>query len=287
MKIPNSPRAGFVLGVAGVAILSPDALLLRLFGGDNFALVAGRGFALAILAGVCFAALPALRRDFVLRPVLIYGALYAAGLAAFPMSVRHTHVANTVVILAVAPLLSAIGAKLFLREHIAARTWAACALSAAGLALVFAPELAKGGGFGDALALIVAFSLAACAIFIRRHPNVNLVPGMAFGGLIVAVIYAPFADWNLVPRDVGILAVNGAVLWLAFMAIIAASRRLSPPEVNLLFLLETALAPLWVWLALGERPPATTAAAGVLIAAVLAWHSAATLRDSARGRFGG
>ena len=150
MKIPNSPRAGFVLGVAGVAILSPDALLLRLFGGDNFALVAGRGFALAILAGICFAALPALRRDFVLRPVLIYGALYAAGLAAFPMSVRHTHVANTVVILAVAPLLSAIGAKLFLREHIAARTWAACALSAAGLALVFAPELAKGGGFGDA-----------------------------------------------------------------------------------------------------------------------------------------
>ncbi len=280
MKIPNSPRAGLILGVSGVCVLSPDALLLRLFGGDDFALAAGRGIALAALAGILIAMAPALRRDFVWRPAAIYGAIYAVGLVSFSMSVRHTHVANTVVILAVAPLLSAVGAKWFLRETISARTWTACAVSAGGLSLVFAPQLAAGGGFGDALALLTALSLAGCAIFIRRHPNVNLFPGLAFAGLFVAVLYAPFAEWNLAANDFGLLAANGAVVAFAFLGIMAASRRLSPPEVNLLFLLETALAPLWVWLALGEVPPAATVAAGVLIAAVLAWHSTAVARGA-------
>lgn len=281
MQIPNTPRAGLLLGVGGVCILSPDALLLRLFGGGDFALIAGRSLALAVLVAIFAAATPALRRNFALRPALLYGAIYAVGLAAFPLSVRHTHVANATAILAVAPLLSALGAKWFLGETIAARTWAACAAAAGGLSLILAPRLSAGGGFGDAMALLVALSLAGGAIFIRRHPHINLIPGMAFGGLFAAAIYAPFAEWNLAARDFGLLAANGALVSCAFLGIMAAARRLSPPEVNLLFLLEAALAPLWAWLALDETPPAETVVAGVLIAAALLWHSAAVFRPRA------
>lgn len=280
MKIPESSRAGLLLGLGGVFVLSPDALILRLFGGDDFALAAGRGAALAVLAAIVAAAFPALRSGFLWRPIVFYGVVYAIGLASFPLSVRHTHVANTVVILAVAPFLSAIGAKLFLQEEVRAHTWIACSLAAAGLGLVFAPQLSAGGGFGDFLALLTALSLAGCAILIRRHPQTNLFPGLALAGVIIAVIYAPFAQWNLPARDVGLLVINGFVVLFAFLAIMAASRRLSPPEVNLLFLLETALAPLWVFLVLAEKPPVTTVVAGVLIAAVLFWHSFFVIRKN-------
>ena len=278
MHIPHSKGAGLLLGAGGVVILSPDALMLKLFGGGNFALASGRGFALALCAAAAALALPALRRGFRWRTGILYGAFYAAGLASFPLSVRHTHAANTVVILAVAPFLSALGAKWFLRENISKKTWFACVFAAAGLALVFAPQIGKGGGLGDALALLTALSLAGCALLIRANPHTNLFCGLILGGLFAALAYAPFADWNLAAKDAALVAANGALVFAAFVCIMAASRRLPPPEVNLLFLLETALAPLWVWLALGEKPPATTVAAGILIAAVLAWHSAGEWR---------
>ena len=193
MTLSESRRAGLLLGAAGVAVLSPDALMVRLFDGDNFALAAGRGLALAVFAGILTAALPTLRRGFRWRPIAIYGAIYAAGLASFPMSVRHTHVANTVVILAVAPLLSAVGARWFLGETISTATWIACAAAAVGIGIVFAPQLSAGGGLGNWLALLTALSLAGCAIVIRANPTVSFAPGFVLGGLLCFAVYAPFA----------------------------------------------------------------------------------------------
>ena len=276
--IPHTARAGLVVGAAGVLILSPDALLLRLFGGDNYALASGRAFALAAYIGLLAVCFRPLRANSNWRRAACYGVFYALGLISFPMSVRHTHVANTVVILAIAPLLSAIGARWFLGECIAARTWIACAVAAVGLAFIFASQLSADGLVGDLWALLTAFALAACAITIRRYPQTNLFLGMAFGGLLCGMLYAPFADWNLSTDDIALLGLNGAVLAVAFLCIMVASRRLSPPEINLLFLLETATAPLWVWLVLDEEPPWVTATAGLLIVAVLVWHSWAAWR---------
>ena len=284
MKISPSPTAGIILGVAGVLVLSPDALILRLIadnGVDNFTIAAGRALSLSLLAAALSLSLPVFRRGFCWRPGILYGVVYAAGLASFPMSVAHTHVANTVVILAVAPLLSAIGAWWFLRERISVQTWIAATVAAAGLVLVFAPQMIGGGGLGDALAFITALSLAGGAIIIRRYPQVNLFPGFIIGGGIVAAIYLPLGDWQLAVANYDWLMFNGAVVLLAFLFIMAASRRLPPPEINLLFLLETALAPLWVWLVLVEVPPFTTVLAGFLIVGILAWHSLLRRRAAA------
>ena len=287
MKIPETARAGLWLGLLGITVLSPDALMLRLFQGDYYALVAGRGLVVGVLAGVLVAAMPSLRRGFRWPPVLGYGAIYALGLATFPLSVRHTHVANTAVILAVAPLFSAIGARWLLKEKIAAHTWLASGVAFGGLVLVFAPNIAAGKVFGDLLALLTAVSLAGCAIMIRKYPHVSLFPGLAAGGLACAALYGFFADWRLSPHDGGLLVANGSIVLAAFLCIMAASRRLSPPEVNLLFLLEAVLAPLWVWLVLSEQPPAATVAAGILIIVILGWHSLIALRPAAQADING
>lgn len=286
MKIAETARAGLWLGLAGIIVLSPDALLVRLFNGDSFALIAGRALVLALLAGVLVAVIPSLRHGFRWLPIWGYGATYAVGLATFPLSILHTHVANTVVILAVAPLLSAIGARWLLKESVARQTWLASTVAVGGLALVFAPQLAAGKVIGDMLALVTAISLAGGAIIIRKYPHISLFPGFIIGGLMCALLYAPFADWQLSLRDGGLLVVNGSILLAAFFCIMAAARRLPPPEVNLLFLLEAVLAPLWVWLVLSEKPPLATVIAGTLIIAVLVWHSIGALRQPRRSTDG-
>lgn len=276
LNVPRTARAGLVVGALGILILSPDALLLRLFTGDDYALVAGRSFFLAIYALIFTFCFVQLRSGFDLKKTLCYGTLYAIGLVSFPMSIKNTYVANTVVILAIAPLLSAAGAWIFLGERVERRTWFACAVAVIGLGVIFSSQLSIGGldGLvGDLLALVTACSLAACAIYIRRHPQTNLFSGLVFAGILCGVLYAPFADWQLSERDMGILVLNGGVLAVAFLGIMVASRRLSPPEINLLFLIETATAPLWVWLVLHEQPPLATVFAGILIVAVLVWHS--------------
>ena len=275
----NPTRTGILLGITGVFILSPDSLLLRLFGGDDLTITAGRACAMTIVLGVLIGCNAGLRGGFRWRPVLLYAIVYAIGFVGFPLSIRNTYVANTLVILATAPLLAAIGGRIFLGETVARHTWLACIASAVGVALVFAPQTTTQGLYGDVLALAVACSLAGCAILIRRHPQTDMFPGLWLAGLIVAVAVAPFANWHLSARDVAIIAVNGGVIVpAAFVCIIAASRRLPPAEINLLFLLETVLAPFWVWLVLHERPPTAAVLGGGLIIVVLAAHAFATLR---------
>ncbi|MDM5148212.1 DMT family transporter [Candidatus Persebacteraceae bacterium Df01] len=284
-KQTSDTRIGLFIGVAGILILSPDALLLRLFDGEDLTLTTGRSAFMAISIGALLLFFPSLRAGFQWSPVLLYSVIYAIGMFAFPMSIRHTHVANTLVIMTIAPLFAAIGARIFLHEPVARRTWLACIATTVGIAVIFIPQTKSGGLLGDILALGVALSLAGCAIVIRRHPHTMMFPGLFFGAILSAIITAPFANWELSSRDFIILAVDGGfTIPVSFMLIIAASRRLSPPEINLLFLLETALAPLWVWLALGEKPPATTTTAGVFIIAVLLAHFIATLKATDKAK---
>lgn len=277
--LPSRTRC-WLLGAAGILILSPDALLLRLAHSEPFATAALRAMFATLAIAVLVVLQPALRRGFRWRPVFLWGLCYAVGLACFPLSIKSTHVANTVVIISAAPMLAAVGAYFILRERTPVVTWLAALLVVVGMAGVFAGSLGADGLRGDVLALLVALSLAATSIVVRKYPQTAVYPGLIVGGLIISVTYGISAEWHTVSaRDVAILALDGAVVMtLSFLLLIAAARGLPPAEWNLLFLFETLLAPLWVWWVLGEAPPRTTVAAGALIIAVLTMHALWWLR---------
>ena len=65
---------------------------------------------------------------------------------------------------------------------------------------------------------------------------------------------------------------------VAFGLIATGPRYIPAPEVALLLLLQTVLGALWVWIAVGETPHGATLVGGLLLIAVLAMHSVATLR---------
>lgn len=275
---------GLALGVTGILILSPDALLLRLLsqgGAEESAVVSGRAVWTSLAALLMCLMFPRARRNFRWRPILLYGLFFAGGMTFFPLSIQRTYAANTLVLLATTPMLAAVGARIFLGERVAPQTWAAAVAAGIGAAFLLAGGMggngAGGSWLGDVFGLLTAACLAGGAIAIRGSGETAMVPGIFLGALLTAVFWAGWADWESV-WDVGgmaLLFVDGAiVVALALALIAAAARRLSPPETGLIFLLETGLGPLWVWLVLGERPPQSSLLSGVFIALVLIAHSA-------------
>ena len=296
---------GLFLGVIGILILSPDALLLRLLsrgGAEEAAVVSGRAVWTSLAALLMCWLFPWARRHFRWRPILWYGLFFAGGMTFFPLSIQRTYAANTLVLLATTPMLAAVGARLFLGERAAPQTWAAALAAGVGAAFLLAGGMegngvdgigndgaggvgGSGSWLGDLFGLLTAVCLAGGAIVIRGSGDTAMVPGIFLGALLTSLFWAGWADWGSV-WDVGgmvLLFVDGAVVVALALALIAAAARwLSPPETGLIFLLETGLGPLWVWMFLGERPPQSSLLSGVFIALVLIAHSVWALRR--RGR---
>ncbi len=272
-----------IAGITGVAVLSPDSLLLRFADCEAFAASAVRGLMIALAALALFVVFPSLRRGFRWRPMLLYAAVFGIGTVSFALSIKYTYIANTLVIIASSPLLAAIGARLFIGEVVAVQTWLAAVVVALGVLVIFLlrpDSAAESIGIGDLLALGAAASLAGTSIILRKHRTMAAGPGLMMGGFFAALLSAPFADYaDISTSDFAWLTLNGVVVVpVAFLLTAYAARRLPPPETTLLFLLETIFGSVLALLFLGEFPPQTTIGAGVIILGAVLAHSFWALR---------
>ena len=60
---------------------------------------------------------------------------------------------------------------------------------------------------------------------------------------------------------------------IPFVLITLAPRYITAAEVNLFFLLEVVLGPLWVWFVIKEEPSPETIVGGVIVILTIATHS--------------
>ena len=120
---------------------------------------------------------------------------------------------------------------------------------------------------GNALGLLTAFGLAVGAVIIRSAKKIDLVPSAMFGKLLVALIAFYFAD-NLNLKDNDLIIVPLMCIMcvaIPFVLVTIAPRYITAAEVNLFFLLETILGPIWVWLVIKEQPSFETIVGGVVL----------------------
>lgn len=217
------------------------------------------------------------------RAGLVSGAMWAVMFTCFMVALTRTSVANTLVVMAVSPLLAALLARAVLGEPIAARTWAAILGAAAGIVWMVRGGLSAEGLAGMAIAAGVPVASAVNIVTLKRMgATVDLAPAVLVGGVLSCLAVLPFA-WPLdaSARDLGILATLGVVqLGLPCMLMVTAARHLAPHEIALLALLEVVFGPLWAWLGAGERPADATLQGGALVLAALAVNELA----AARGR---
>jgi len=67
---------------------------------------------------------------------------------------------------------------------------------------------------------------------------------------------------------------------IPFVLVTIAPRFITAAEVNLFFLLETIIGPIWVWLIIKEQPTTETILGGIVIIVTIAIHSFLKLKKS-------
>ena len=217
--------------------------------------------------------LPAIRR------VGWTGALGGAGLVgAFGGAVaalQATTVADAVFLFAASPAFAALLGWAALRERVAPATWACIALALAGIFVMVRDEFGSGAAYGNAAALVSALGFAIFTVTLRRGRLHDTLPSVLLGALFSMVAGALAAALAAEPLAVP----PGDVLWSLAMGAVTlsggmvlytlGSRSVPAAELALLALVEVLLAPVWVWLWLGEGgSPATFAGGGIVLLAV-------------------
>jgi drug/metabolite transporter (DMT)-like permease len=205
-------------------------------------------------------------------PGLASGLMWAIMFTAFLFALSLTTTANALVVMSVSPLLTALIAKLFLKDPVPVRTLVAASAAAAGIAWMFSSDLSAHYA-GMAIAFLIPVAAAINVVVLRASAaRLDLVPAVMLGGALSCLIALPFAlPFSATARDIALLAFLGVTqLGLPCMLLVLASRALLAPEIALLGLLEVVLGPLWVWLGAGEVPPQSTLLGGLVVLGALA-----------------
>lgn len=209
---------------------------------------------------------------------LLSGLMWSAMFCCFMLALTLTTVANTLIVLAVAPLTTALLAWAVLRAAVPAHTWVAIAFAALGIAWMFAEGLrfeADRHVLGMAIAFGVPLASAINVVTLKkRGDSVDLIPAVFIGGVLSALLMLPFAlPFRAELRDLLLLALLGFFqLGLPCMLMVAAARHLAAAEVALLAMLEVLLGPLWAWLGAAEVPSPSTLAGGAVVLAALVFN---------------
>lgn len=269
------------MAYGGIIILSPDSLLIRLVNCDIYSTVVMRGIFMSLMLALMMVIFPRFRKNIRWKPMLWCGISYYIGLVTFPLSILHTYAANTLVIIASAPVFAAVGGYLFIKQVTAGSTWIAMGVILISIIVILSDSFSSGTGLlGDFFAVCTALSLAVTSIIVFHHPNNNFFPSLLVGSVLTTLTFIWFADWQTVEtRDVAIMALDGTIVaGLPFVLLITAAKYLPPAEFNLSFLLETVLGPIWVWLVLTETPPSSTLVIFTVVVPVLVINSIISAR---------
>jgi drug/metabolite transporter (DMT)-like permease len=208
--------------------------------------------------------LPAFRSTGVAGVAVALCVALASG--SFIAALNHTSVARVLFILALSPVLAALLARVTLGEPITRRTAMAMGIALAGVALMLGAP-GEGSLAGDGLAFVAALAFAVMVVITRWRHDVSMAPATCLSQVFLVVAFAPFASpGEIAGGDVAWLAALGiGQIGLGFALLTVGARLIPAAQVGLITLLEVVLGPVWVWLAVGERPRTFTLVGGLIV----------------------
>lgn len=286
MKNLSDQQKGSLMAFIAVMFITPDSLFIRLSNVDTWGLVFYRGIIPFVTVFLGMLLIYKLNFFKILFNSGYHGIIYIGTFSltniTFVVSIQNTNVANTLVMIATAPMLSAILGAIFLKEPPDKKTWISIIITFLAIIYIFFDSLKLGNIYGDILGFITALGLAVGAVTVRSAKSKNLVPAAVVGKLIVGTFALFFIEsFILVGKDLIIIPLM-CILCVAipFVLVTIAPRFIPAAEVNLFFLLETIIGPIWVWLIIKEQPSIETLQGGLIIIATIAIHSFLKLRKS-------
>ena len=279
-------QKGSLLAFVAVMFITPDSLFIRLSNIDTWGLVFYRGIIpfLTVFLGMLLIYKLNFFKIFINSGIhgLIYVITFSITNITFVVSIQNTNVANTLVMIATAPMLSAVLSAIFLKEPTDKKTLLSIIITFISVIYIFSDSFKLGNVYGDVLGFVTAIGLAIGAVTIRSAKSKNLVPAAVVGKLFVGTFALFFIEsFVLENRDLIIVPLM-CILCVAvpFVLVTIAPRFIPAAEVNLFFLLETIIGPIWVWLIIKEQPTTETLIGGIVIIITITIHSFLKLKNS-------
>jgi DME family drug/metabolite transporter len=266
-KIP-----GYILCLMGAFFLSWGGLLVREWeGSDIWQILFWRAFffTITLIVFLYFT----YRNKFISTikksgfPGLLGGITTSIGFIAYIISMTETTVANVLFIISTQTIWLAIFGYLFLKEKISLKTFFSIILAMTGIAVMIGGSLDTGSLFGNLVALFIPINFAFLILLIRKFSQLDLVPALFYGGIIIMIVAFFMSDTILVSKNnllVGFL-LGTFQHACGFICIVIGARSTPAAVVGLLMLFETLLGPLWVYIFLNEIPPVSVFIGGSII----------------------
>ncbi len=281
----NDHLKGLLITTLGVLFVVPDSLYVRLIDAAPMVTAFWRGMA---AGGLILLGLLAVQGTKGFGPVfragwpgLLYMVLIGYTAPGFVLAVTNTSVANVVFIFASMPIFSAVFARVFLGEPISRRVVLTMGAVMAGLAIIAygSSENAVAHWSGDLFALSVCIAYSGALTVVRKLRDISMIPAIPLAYIGAALVLLPFIDpgpplaaqWHL-------FLGYGAFIAMAVCFLTLGPRYISSPEVSLLILLESVLAPLLVWAVVGEDPGRWAMMGGAVVIGALLVSNAVALR---------
>ncbi|MEH0023118.1 MAG: DMT family transporter [Desulfobacter sp.] len=270
--IPKDGRnRGILAALAGNLLISFDAVFIRLSGtgGCNTAFLFGLYTAVSMSVFIRFTAPKGVAGTLQQggKPLVLLGLLMLGSASAFVLSIKHTAVANTVIIMSSQPVLTAVLSWILLKEKTSGKLWAAIAAVICGIAVVVSGSLASGSLLGDGLALFTVACLSLSATLLRKYKEISRPAVVGTGGFFLAIaMFFPADPGSFTLNTWLIMAVMGLFTAPLGRVMNAMSTRYIPAaEMAMITLIIAVFAPLWSFLLFKEQPPAATLAGGAVI----------------------
>lgn len=227
------------------------------------------------------------------RALWVSGLCWAVMFTNFMVAITMTTVATVLVTMSIAPLVTALFARLFLKHRLPTRTWVAIGVAGLGIGWMFGRQALAGGSSLAGILVALGVPLAGATNWTllqhiqqrqSREPGArvpDMLPAVLIGAVLSAAVTLPLAwPMSASTHDLSLLALLG-VAQLAIPCLIAVrvARVLPAPEVSLLALLEVIFGVLWAWLGAGEAPGPAALTGGALVIGALLVNEALALRQ--------
>lgn len=276
MKSPAHTRAVGQLVLAAL-LWSLGGLLIKSVTWPPLAVAGARGLIAALFLAATHRGL---RFHFSRAQVL--GAIgYAACTVSFCVATKLTTAANAILLQYTAPVWVALLGAWFLGERATRLDWIVIAVVLAGMSLFFADSLDLTHKTGNIMGAVSGVCFAGMTVALRRQKDGSPVESIILGNLLAFLIglawivrapaLAP-AGWT----SLALLGVAqlGASYWLYARAI----RHVTALEAVLIPVLEPILNPVWVLIAVGERPAPLALLGGAVVLGAVTLRAVASIR---------
>ena len=278
VKASDHSRALVLLTLAALC-WSLGGLLIKRVDWPPLAVAGGRG----IIAALFLIATNRGLRFHFSRDQILGAVGYAACTVTFCVATKLTTAANAILLQYTAPVWVALFGAWFLGERATRADWLTIVVVLGGMGLFFADSLELTHLLGNAIAVLSGVCFAGMTIALRKQKDTSASESIILGNLLAFLVGLPWilhapaltaAGWTSLAL-LGLVQL-GVSYWLYARAI----KHVTALEAVLIPVIEPILNPVWVLLALHEKPAPIALVGGALVLGAVTLRAVASVRTS-------